>query len=426
MPNLIEEIRRHSELTSGTSLLPPRFPDSLPTHLDPEGYQDSLERYKRAIEELTVVSRDGVTMYKGGPMNYRSNGHPSAIETAWLTPLLVQDEEGATPIHMITLNGGFQGGIAVGKIEFNTANDADLMLDNVQSEEAAKMARFLDPTDPTPRTLLRASTNGSTYYPYIYPLSGEALTPERLAQRLAKIADVTGIPLDVSNEQVMDIIRQRRKVVGNLGEFDLLEPHVIETPYGKMNLQGIFEPNDAWQYYEILTPNGIENIDRSKPVYMRIDSGCDTGQCYHEKGCDCRNQLHKAMQSAIKEQGVLLLCSSHNGRGYGLITKLATEAAKQGIDIGYNQGLRMKTIEAAETLLGRQFDIRTYEGTVAILKALGISDIRLLTDNRIKYDALTAAGLNVYREETNSLSDVNGEEAEEHLLNKHGYKRIYF
>ena len=92
--------------------------------------------------------------------------------------------------------------------------------------------------------------------------------------------------------------------------------------------------------------------------------------------------------------------------------------------MGYNKGEKLLTIPAAELLLGRQFDIRTYGGASALIRALNIDDIRLLTDNRLKLNAIRAAGIHVARERTRTQDDVTGETLD-NVHNKLGYDRIY-
>jgi GTP cyclohydrolase II len=313
-----------------------------------------------------------------------------------------------------------------GDIHFAASCDADLMLDNGLSPDVTKFQQLLDAEDKTPRTLLRFSSNGNTFYPYI---NGTNSTPtaEVMAHRLEKMGRVLGREIPVSEEDLRKVEAQKRKIIGRVDGFDVLEAHIAETPYGQFYLYGMVNPEDPWQYYELLTPQEIEKIDPSTKIFMRLDSGCDTGQCYHDEGCECRDQLHSAMEMAMEDNGLLLLAPSHNGRGYGLITKLLTEGAKQGIPMGYNDhyGRQLDTVEAAKALFGERYDIRTFEGTANILLALGITKVHLFTDNVPKTRYLQEAGIEVVRVPTDTKKKVRSKKLQRHLTAKHG-EDLYF
>ena len=121
------------------------------------------------------------------------------------------------------------------------------------------------------------------------------------------------------------------------------------------------------------------------PPIVRIHSQCLTGDVFHSLRCDCRQQLELAL-GMISEAGTgILLYEQQEGRGIGLMAKLrAYELQDHGRD----------TIEA-NLELGYKADCRHYELPAEILKSLGLSAVRLITNNPEKVEALELAGIAV-------------------------------
>ncbi len=124
--------------------------------------------------------------------------------------------------------------------------------------------------------------------------------------------------------------------------------------------------------------------DLARPVLTRLHSSCLTGDILGSLRCDCGPQLHAAMARLAIEGGVLLYLQQE-GRGIGLINKLrAYELQDQGFD----------TLDANERL-GFARDERDFRLAAAMLRALGVSSVRLLTNNPEKVRALETAGVTV-------------------------------
>ena len=123
----------------------------------------------------------------------------------------------------------------------------------------------------------------------------------------------------------------------------------------------------------------------SAPPLVRIHSQCLTGDVFGSLRCDCRLQLELAMRRIAQEGAGILLYEQQEGRGIGLMAKLkAYELQDQGMD----------TVEANEEL-GFAADCRAYELPAEVLKLLGVSSVRLITNNPAKVDALESAGISV-------------------------------
>lgn len=122
-----------------------------------------------------------------------------------------------------------------------------------------------------------------------------------------------------------------------------------------------------------------------EPPLVRIHSQCLTGDVFGSLRCDCRQQLEMAL-SLIAERGAgVLLYEQQEGRGIGLMAKLqAYELQDAGLD----------TVEANERL-GFKADQRAFGLPAEMLKALGIHQVRLLSNNPDKVAALEQAGVRV-------------------------------
>lgn len=128
----------------------------------------------------------------------------------------------------------------------------------------------------------------------------------------------------------------------------------------------------------------LGDIHRSVPL-VRLHSQCTTGEVFHSFRCDCHDQLHLALSKIVNAGSGLLVYECQEGRGIGLIEKLrAYQLQDQGLD----------TIEA-NVRLGHAVDLRDYSFSIAVLRFLRISSIRLMTNNPEKIKAVRASGVTV-------------------------------
>ncbi|MGD0938536.1 MAG: GTP cyclohydrolase II [Terracidiphilus sp.] len=123
----------------------------------------------------------------------------------------------------------------------------------------------------------------------------------------------------------------------------------------------------------------------SSPPVVRIHSQCLTGDVFGSLRCDCRLQLELALRRISQEGAGILLYEAQEGRGIGLMPKLkAYELQDHGLD----------TVEA-NVELGFAADCREYELPAEVLKMLGVTSVRLMTNNPEKVAALESAGIAV-------------------------------
>lgn len=129
-----------------------------------------------------------------------------------------------------------------------------------------------------------------------------------------------------------------------------------------------------------------ENAPLAQPVLVRVHSGCVTGDVFHSLRCDCQAQLHAALKKINETaNAILVYLPFHEGRGIGLLEKIKAYALQdQGLD----------TVDA-NLQLGHPVDARDYTLAAEILNDLGVTEVKLMTNNPDKIDALKAGGINV-------------------------------
>lgn len=138
--------------------------------------------------------------------------------------------------------------------------------------------------------------------------------------------------------------------------------------------------------------NGLEHValvkgqwSKDEPILVRVHSSCMTGDIFGSLRCECGEQLHKAMQAVEKEGKGCIVYLNQEGRGIGLMNKIAAYTLQEkGVD----------TVDA-NLQLGFQADERDYGVGASILHDLGVTKMRLMTNNPVKRIGLEGYGLEI-------------------------------
>jgi 3,4-dihydroxy 2-butanone 4-phosphate synthase / GTP cyclohydrolase II len=176
----------------------------------------------------------------------------------------------------------------------------------------------------------------------------------------------------------------------------------MPTEYGDFKLVA-FEQTNTQDIHLALVKG---TWDKDEPIMVRVHSSCVTGDIFGSCRCDCGPQLHKAMAMVEKEGKGVVLYMKQEGRGIGLLNKLkAYKLQEQGLD----------TVEA-NLQLGFDMDERDYGVGAQILRDLGVSKIRLITNNPKKRVGLMGYGLEIV--DNVSIEVVPNPHNERYLMTK--------
>jgi GTP cyclohydrolase II len=202
------------------------------------------------------------------------------------------------------------------------------------------------------------------------------------------------------------------KTIGIVGDQDselrMLASALLPTHWGTFRIYGFqLEATHRDTPKEETALALLMGTMEGPPPLVRIHSECLTGDVFGSCRCDCGEQLHAAMEKVAKDQRGMVIYEKQEGRGIGLMWKLrAYKLQEQGLD----------TLEANEKL-GFKPDYRQYHLPARILSYFGVRQVRLLSNNPDKIQALENYGIEVVERVPCEVSP-SGPYARRYLLTK--------
>jgi 3,4-dihydroxy 2-butanone 4-phosphate synthase / GTP cyclohydrolase II len=177
---------------------------------------------------------------------------------------------------------------------------------------------------------------------------------------------------------IRDLIEYRLKTDSLIEEIVRVD---MPTKFGHFKLIAFREKNTTNEHLALYKGEWKEN----EPVLVRVHSSCFTGDILGSLRCDCGEQLQKAMQMVEANKKGIILYMNQEGRGIGLLNKLkAYKLQEQGMD----------TVEA-NLHLGFPMDKRDYGVGAQILRYMGVSRLKLISNNPKKRSGLSGYGLEI-------------------------------
>ena len=205
----------------------------------------------------------------------------------------------------------------------------------------------------------------------------EIMNDDGSMARLPELKKIAG-KFDFKLISIKDLIEYRLKRDSLIEEIVRVD---MPTKYGDFKLIAFQEKNTSNEHLALVKGEW----EKDDPMLVRVHSSCFTGDILGSLRCDCGDQLHAAMRMVQDEGRGAILYMSQEGRGIGLLNKLkAYRLQEEGMD----------TVEA-NLHLGFQMDQRDYGVGAQILRYLGITKLRLMSNNPKKRVGLIGYGLEI-------------------------------
>ncbi len=187
-----------------------------------------------------------------------------------------------------------------------------------------------------------------------------------------------------AQEHKLKIITIKDLISYRLQQESLIEVGVeadMPTEYGHFRIVPFRQKSNGLEHFALIKGEWQDD----EPILVRVHSSCMTGDILGSRRCDCGEQLHRAMQKIEEEGKGVIVYMQQEGRGIGLMNKLAAyKLQEEGMD----------TVDA-NLCLGFKADERDYGCGAQMLRHLGVHKMRLMTNNPVKRVGLEAYGLQI-------------------------------
>ena len=205
----------------------------------------------------------------------------------------------------------------------------------------------------------------------------EIMNPDGTMARLPELLEMAK-KFDLKIISIKDLIEYRLREDSLIEEITRVD---MPTQYGHFKLVAFKEKVTGGEHLALVKGTW----DKDEAVLTRVHSSCFTGDILGSFRCDCGDQLHHAMQMVEKEGKGLILYMNQEGRGIGLVNKLkAYKLQEEGMD----------TVEA-NLHLGFKMDERDYGVGAQMLRHLGVTKLKLMSNNPRKRAALKGYGIEI-------------------------------
>jgi 3,4-dihydroxy 2-butanone 4-phosphate synthase/GTP cyclohydrolase II len=213
----------------------------------------------------------------------------------------------------------------------------------------------------------------------LYPAGAliEIINEDGTMARLPELLKVSK-KFDIKIISIKDLIAYRLKYESIIEKGEMVN---MPTQYGQFKLIPFRQKSNGLEHIALIKGEW----EKDEPVMVRMHSSCATGDIFGSMRCECGEQLHLSIEMIEKEGKGAVVYLNQEGRGIGLMDKMrAYKLQEQGLD----------TVDA-NLHLGHASDEREYGVGAQILRDLGISKIRLITNNPVKRAALEGYGLEI-------------------------------
>ena len=190
--------------------------------------------------------------------------------------------------------------------------------------------------------------------------------------------------MEFAQQWDMKVIAIKDLIAYRLRQESLIEVGVevdMPTQYGHFRMIPFRQKSNGLEHFALIKGEWKED----EPILARVHSSCTTGDILGSQRCDCGEQLHRAMQMIDQEGRGVIVYMQQEGRGIGLMNKLAAYKLQEE---GYD------TVDA-NLCLGFKADERDYGCGAQMLRHLGVHKMRLMTNNPVKRVGLEAYGLEI-------------------------------